>query len=231
MRSSLFALAFVAACSSSSQPTGLPDTSGIGPREGKDPGGTIITDEVKRELAILHETHYQHAIHVDEVAGTFDLDCSGFTDYAIARVAPSHFRELAAATRARPLAEDYVTFFGDGAAGGGSAPSWQTIARVAELVPGDFVAWLAPEDSGNTGHVVIVREKPTVRDATSYLVPMWDATHTPHGPSDQRSAGTTGIGQATIVLIVDPASGAPTEHAWYDGAKSSGERIAMGRAR
>ncbi len=221
----------LACCSpNSTDSTGLPDYSGVGPREGKDLGGAIVAEEAAREMSIVRETHYRHAIRVDESMGVFDLDCSGFTDYVLARAAPSHFRELVAATRARPLAEDYVTFFGDGAAGS-TAKSWEPLVHVAELAPGDFVAWLAAPDTGNTGHVVIVREKPTPRNASSFLIPIWDSTHTPHGPQDARTAGTTGLGQATIVLVIDTATGAPKAHEWYDGSTLISERIAMGRAR
>jgi hypothetical protein len=235
VRSLVSALIVVGACSSSSgarDPAGLPDTSGVDPREGSDPGGAIVVAEVERELGLLKETHYQHAIHVDEGAGAFDVDCSGFTDYLVARAMPAHFRELAAATAARPLAEDWVAFFGDGKAGSAAASRWQRVTRVDELVPGDFVAWLAPPDTGNTGHVVVVRQAPIKQTNESYEIAIWDSTHSPHGATDARSAShATGIGLATIVLYADAATGAPTGHAWYPGATRSNERVAMGRAR
>ncbi len=226
VRLALLVIVAIGCGSSESDSTGLPDTSGTGPREGTTPGGVIVVDEINRELAILRETHYQHPIRVDELQGTFDLDCSGFTDYVIARVMPAHFRELAAASRPRPLAQHYVSFFGDM-----RAPSWEPVSRVADLVPGDFVAWVAPSDSSNTGHIVVVRENPSAQRDGSFRVPMWDATSKPHGDEDPRAAqGATGVGEATIVLFVD-ARGAPNAHAWSVGAQALSERIAMGRAR
>ncbi len=231
-RVALLALFFFACSSSNARDpaAGLPDTSGTDPREGNEAGGAIVTDEIGRELGILKETHYQHTIHVDEGAGVFDVDCSGFVDYLVARAMPAHFREVAKATSARPLAEDWVSFFGDGKAGGAIAPSWQPVARVQDLVPGDVVAWLAPADTGNTGHMVVVRSAPVQHTADDFHVDIWDATHTPHGSGDARMAsGATGVGSATIVLYVDVQTGAPAGHAWYPGASRSNERVTMGR--
>ena len=65
------------------------------------------------ELALLTETHYQHATHVVEAQGVFDVDCSGFADYILGRALPTPYGALIAEASAhpRPLAVDYVNFF------------------------------------------------------------------------------------------------------------------------
>jgi hypothetical protein len=226
MRRLVFTLMLVS-CTSDAKSDGLPNTTKTDPREGVQSGGTIVVDEVGRELGLLRETHYQHTVAVNEVKGTFDLDCSGFIDYVVGSAMPAHFRELAAATRTRPLAEDFVTYFGAHE----DTEWWSAVKNAHDLVAGDVVAWLAPPDTGNSGHVVIVREAPRVRDASSVLVPIWDSTHNPHVSTDPRTAEkATGIGTAEIVLLLD-GTGAPIGHEWFDGDTKVIERTSMGRPR
>jgi hypothetical protein len=198
---------------------GLPEPLGTGPEEGVEAGGAILAGEAARELSAMRSTNYTHTVDVDEASGAFDYDCSGFVDYALDRVLPGHFRELEAATVARPLAQSFVTYFTGDAY---SLPAdWQRVAKVADLAPGDIVAWLAvPDDFGDTGHVMIVRN-PARADATlpgAYDVDIWDSTVDVHGTSDSRIGNVsandqTGLGTATVVLYTDP-SGAPTNHSW-----------------
>src|ERR1700686_2353337 len=47
-----------------------------------------LLGEVRRELAAMRTTHYQHKTEVDEASGTFFYDCSGLLDYVLGRVLP-----------------------------------------------------------------------------------------------------------------------------------------------
>jgi hypothetical protein len=163
-----------------------------------------------------------------ESEGVFDVDCSGFVDYVLSHAVSRDRNELVGASRARPLAEDYVVFFGALPAG---VVGWRSVGTAAALLPGDVIAWLVADGSADTGHVMIVRAAPRRRNASSYIVPVWDSVASPHGSTDSRTAtNATGIGSGEIVLLVD-ASGAPTAHEWYDGSSRIHQRTTMGRPR
>jgi hypothetical protein len=200
------------------------------PEEGPDAPrtsrGALLLAEAQRILGATKESTYTHSSTVDEGAGRFDFDCSGFVDYALERVLPDAFAQLQSATRPRPVAESFVSFF--------AAPrgQWSRVARAADLAPGDLVAWLKPPSvvSTNTGHVMIVAERITV-GPTEVIVPIIDSTETPHGPTDARTARmATGVGAGTIVLLVD-AAGAPTGYRWSNERYSAPltTTVALGR--
>ena len=196
-------------------------------------GAELLADEAHRELTAMISSTYDHTTYVDESKGVFDYDCSGFVNYALSQVLPDALATLESATEARPLAEDYETFFA-GIGATGKSGRWRSVARAMDLVPGDVVAWLEPADvdTGDTGHVMIVRDLPTpnAKDASEILVPITDSTSTPHGPADSRTAsGATGLGTGTIGLLVD-ASGAPKQYHWTGGYSTKAETtsIALG---
>lgn len=228
-----------AACASSAEPSLATDVAPTEPTRAPAPKTTAtpepepapathtfvqpVVAEVERELALVKESHYQHTTHVVEAQGVFDVDCSGFLDYVLGHALPAQFAALTAATKARPLAEDFVAFL--------AAPTtgWVNVATVAELVPGDVVAWLEAPGGSDTGHVMVVRALPRSRDDSSFIVPVWDSVNAPHGSTDSRSAaGTTGLGSGEIVLIVDD-DGAPIAHEWSDGAAKITQQTSLGR--
>ena len=139
-----------------------------------------------------------------------------------------------AATVRRPLARHFETFFA-------SIPAntrrghWMHVARVADLRPGDIIAWLQPADSTskNTGHVLVVHGalRPDDTAPGAFLVPVIDSTALKHGAQDSRAdGGATGLGTGSIVLLADP-SGAPAAFRWSTGRKSRVRQtaIALGR--
>jgi hypothetical protein len=192
------------------------------------PAHVLFLDEVRRVMSAAKTTRYSHVFVIDETAGTFQLDCSGFVDYALSRSAPA---ALAALPRSppkhmRPRAEDYVKAFRSGAS------SWRSVARASDLQPGDVVAWLRPADSTskNTGHVMVVNAAPRALGANEWAVPIADSTALRHGASDSRTpTKATGLGSGTIVLLVDGA-GIPTSFRWSPQTKRAHTTaIALGR--
>ena len=181
------------------------------------PGSTRLLAEAERILMAARESSYTHTTHIDEATGTFDMDCSGFVDYALARAVPDAFSPLAAATTARPVAESYVAFIG----GKGPSKPWKARSRAADLEAGDLVAWLEPKDivSTNTGHVMVVAGAVVV-GANEVQVPVIDSSETGHGTDDARTlARSTGIGRGTTVILVD-STGAPVGYRWSTEAAS-----------
>jgi hypothetical protein len=176
------------------------------------PGSARLYTEAHRILTAAKRSTYEHVTYVDESSGTFDFDCSGFVDYALARAVPEAFTALTAATVKRPLAESYVTFFGKLPS---SSKAWAAVSRASDLAAGDIVAWLEPKDvmSTDTGHVMVVSGAVTTRTG-EVDVPIIDSSEMGHGADDARTVSkATGIGAGTMVLLVD-SHGAPTGYRW-----------------
>src|SRR5512140_491855 len=218
-----------AAPPTSDEPEGSEDEPGVAGIEGEgdDPafapaagtgarGGAAMVAEASRVLATMTASSYSHKTRIDGTV--YDVDCSGFADYLLARVDTAALEELRGATVKRPLAKHFVQFLDKSP----NAARWQRIARVSELLPGDVLAWKKPAEvtSSNTGHVMIVAAAPQARDAQSWAVPVFDSTASPHGKGDSRKAAhATGVGRGVVVLEVD-SGGAPAAYRWSEGKKS-----------
>jgi hypothetical protein len=73
-------------------------------------GPTSFLAKVDAELRTMKRSTYAHKTSVDEAAGVFDYDGSGFVDYALSRSAPRAFSALQASTPRRPRATEIVAF-------------------------------------------------------------------------------------------------------------------------
>lgn len=198
--------------------------------EGKEPppgeAAAALAAEVDRELAAMRRSSYTHQTHVDEAAGIFEYDCSGFVIYALSRAVPSALATLRQATVHRPLARHFTTFLGALPVAGTNR--WRRVDRVQDLRRGDLIAWLRPPDttSRNTGHIMIVHGPiaPDPRHPGATIVPIVDSTTLPHRPGDSRTAsGVTGLGRGEVVLRADNQD-APIGFHWSRGPKSR-ERV------
>jgi len=189
--------------------------------------------EGQRELAARRASHYEHQTSVDEAAGRFDFDCSGFLDYALGRVDREALARLPITSKfkKRPLAQDVFHFF-EGLPEAGSGP-WRPVRHARNLKPGDIVSWLkaADSDSHNTGHVMLVREHayPNPERRDEILVPILDSTMSPHA-EDSRAKGQNGLGRGLIGILVDSA-GRAHSYRWKGGQSKSpvATQIAFGR--
>jgi len=56
--------------------------------------GDNIADAAEKLLNDVRETHYQHKTYVLQSAGIYDMDCSGFVDFLLKRVAPQQYVHL-----------------------------------------------------------------------------------------------------------------------------------------
>ena len=226
------AILLIAACGSSPKPGPVvvkdePPPVEVG-QEGDDtasmPDTPVERDVLGAAMQVfgsMKTTAYVHKTTIDVASGKFEFDCSGFVGYVLAQSQPRALAELRMATKKRPLAKHFVTFFQNLPA----ESAWRKITRPEDLVPGDMIAWLKPADvvTKNTGHVMIVRERP-VRDEARpdvWVVQIIDSTAVPHGKGDSRKAsGLTGLGTGEVLLVVDEA-GAPIGYRWSRGTKAT----------
>jgi hypothetical protein len=186
-----------------------------------------LVAEAHRELAAVAESHYAHRTHVDEAAGVFDYDCSGFVGYALARAAPVALQAVVEASRPRPLAKHFAAFFALPVA------PWRRVARAKDLVAGDVIAWLEPpaKHSRNTGHVMIVDGAPRAGGRSGELVvAVIDSSHSGHGAGDARNRGhASGLGTGALVLLTG-RDGEPVGYRWSASRHSVAYRteVALG---
>jgi hypothetical protein len=182
-------------------------------------------------------SYYTHDTYMNETTGTRRTDCSGLVGYALRRVLKSAYDLVPHPTSFKPLAKDYYNYF----AGRPSTAStttnvrWRRIKSVKDLKAGDVIAWLSPQVSENTGHVMVVRDTPKAGRAgrNEWLIPIVDSTSTPHafnGAYDSRAPGRDGVGRGTIGLKFD-AAGAPVAYYWTGGQSPTPvyTKISLGR--
>ena len=191
------------------------------------PGHERMLTEAQRIAGAVAHTVYQHTTFIDESTHTYDVDCSGFVNYVMARAVPDALTALQSGTQPRPVAKSYVGFTSGLPA---VVSRWERVTRAQDLVAGDILSWLEPTDvvSTSTGHVMIVSAAVTpvtsgASDAgdagdagvvTEVRTPVIDSTESGHGPTDPRTINnTTGVGQGTIALVVD-SQGAPVAYRW-----------------
>jgi hypothetical protein len=141
-----------------------------------------LLQEAERQLSMMQTSIYQHRTDVDEVNGRYNYDCSGFLDYSLQKVRPEAYAELPISRpkAKRPLAQDFYTLFSSPRK---QASHWLRIEKANQLRAGDVVAWLRPpdNDSNNTGHVMLVRDRPTLNPSypNEILVTVMDSTTSP----------------------------------------------------
>lgn len=195
---------------------------------------------------------YHSVTRVNEEAGEYVFDCSGFVQWVLKQSHPVASRWAGSGLSHRPLARDYYSRI---AAIQPDRPrfGWQRVARVADIAPGDVIAWVKPKEikSVNTGHVVfaVLPPVPLADVPNTYLVRVADSTRLWHADDTRNWRGEThlralppehntrdespndqGLGFGTISLIADPVTGAPVEYGWAATRwRTFATRIAIGR--
>jgi hypothetical protein len=74
----------------------------------QDPGPDLLYAEAVRELTAMRKTNYSHTTQVNESAGQFTYDCSGFVTYALKIVSLPASAAVPKGSRTRPAAEDFT---------------------------------------------------------------------------------------------------------------------------
>ncbi len=189
--------------------------------------GARLVAEGNRMIDSFQQTRYSHKTHIDVAQGICEVDCSGFIDAILKKVAPTNLQAIATDHK-RPLAEDYY----DAIAGrnGERAPGWKRIIHVRFVRAGDVLAWLKLDrkPGDNTGHVMLIAEKPVLERPGQYRVRILDSTMSPHA-RDNRAEGQTGIGRGTIWIDVD-SKDRPIGYHWkLHNGKLHKAPIAIGR--
>src|ERR1700722_19590097 len=97
--------------------------------------GDNLADAAEKLLRDIRETHYQHKTYVVQSAGIYDMDCSGFVDYLLKRVAPEQYVHLPIEPgHPRPRAAMYFALLNG--LPDNRAPGWKPIGRLADAQRG-----------------------------------------------------------------------------------------------
>ena len=189
-------------------------------------------DEAQRILKGIKSTEYKHDTKIDEAKGSYYCDCSGFVGYVLNRtVGKNDHKGPLHNGDSRPVAMEYEKFFATAPREGrGKQPLAAGRAAGRTRGRGDVIAWAhAKPMPGNTGHVVIVGEKPVVESDGLVRVVVIDSTTKPQ-VDDTRAAGTSGIGRGTMWFKVDK-EGRPQGYVRGSRkAEAKDEPISIGRA-
>jgi hypothetical protein len=190
-----------------------------------------LFNEATRILNRIKKTEYQHRTQIDEKKGVYLCDCSGFVGYVLNRtVGKEDGKGPFGDGRNRPLAMDYEKFFAAAPTKPNGDSRWQRVERLADARPGDIIAWRHEKPRpGNTGHVVIVAERPVLEEDGLMRLVFIDSTTRPQA-DDTRAPGTSGIGRGAMWFKVDEAGRAVAHIRGSRTAEPKAEAISIGRA-
>jgi len=187
-----------------------------------------LVNAAHQMIADCKISRYSHKTHVDRDRGVCEVDCSGFLVVLLKETSQNHLRQIATHHK-RQLAEDFYAAFS--AKNGEKPPGWKPIKHLQNVKPGDVIAWLKqdPQPGDNTGHVMLVEQKPVAEGPRQFRVRVLDSTAHGHA-SDSRPEGISGIGVGTIWLEVD-GDARPIGYRWKSPRGMLHQApIAIGRA-
>ena len=189
-----------------------------------------VLAEAVRIFNNTKQTLYQYPAYVvNESAGIYQIDCSGFAAYILANVAPEHWKLIPTIHWPVPLAFEFFLFFNSLPADG--SVGWSPVANLLDCGPGDIIAWRRLASVGDTGHVLIVAEPPVIVDDGVAAVTAYDSSNILHYSDSRRVVGgnqETGVGTGTIHFQVDDI-GTPTAFQFGPGDNFHSVGIAIGR--
>jgi hypothetical protein len=146
-------------------------------------------------------------------------DCSGLVNAVLLEATQSPAESLKNwFGAARPLAKHYYRAIA-------AEKRFRRIRKIEDVLPGDLLAIEYPAGNDNTGHVVIVAEKPVrqtppgppiLENAVPWIVAVIDSTSSPHSRdtrADSKGAARSGLGKGSMRVYTDTV-GAVVGHTW-----------------
>lgn len=200
-------------------------------------GPSRVLDVLSQIESSLTFSRYTPYTRVDAKAGIYEWDCSAMAAWVLRRATPAAWHGVKQRSpTGRIVARDFVRQIASVRVDR-PAWAWERVGRVADMRPGDVVAWLKPNGwvSNVTGHVgfVMTAPEPSQRIAHGYLIRFADASRYQHQDDTRSEADRDGYGVGTILLIGDPETGSPIAYGWYgdDSSWIKETQIVIGRPR
>jgi hypothetical protein len=183
-------------------------------------------------LNALTYTYYSSLNVWDAVDGIYKVICAYYVNNLLDDALPEHYDamlEMVDKTNYRRLsAWDYYDIFRS-IPYGSTLYGWKRIEKVADLRPGDVVAWKKPDGDSSWGHVYVIASVPKRNYSWSgaYTVTITDSTSSPHS-NDSRCSSCTGVGTGQMLLRAG-STGRIYEQAWSLKGYWKGGSWAMAR--
>lgn len=168
----------------------------------------------------LTHTAYRHKTVIRRSEGVYVWDCSAMMGWFLRKTAPVARKAM---NKGRPVARDYYRQI---ARSPTRRPKqgWQRLRHIEDVRPGDVFAWIRPPGfpSRNTGHTgfALAPAEPVPEIPGAYTLRILDATSLPHDRDTRDPQGEGGIGEGTILFLVD-GDGRGIAYGWY-GRRSRG---------
>ncbi len=182
-------------------------------------------------LQTLTSSRYEHQAMMDENKGIYALDCSSFMGHLLKKVSPKAYEALPIdAPHKRPRAKNFYDFLV-------ALPEekvyhdWIHLSTFSAVEKGDIIVWKYDQSLGkkDTGHVVMVYEKPLKEKEGRYKVVVLDSSKGTHADDSRAHKKEGGIGTGTMWFHVDKDD-KPIGLYWSDrSSKMSQHRIVLGR--
>lgn len=223
-------------------PSGRPPSVRAQAQIGPAPG-SVTAANAYGVWGTMTATRYQHDDRSNILAGTYYVDCVGWTTLLLTHAAPQATASLRERTGVKnpgrvPTPLRYAVFF----RGLTERPAqgWRAVVRVSDVRAGDILAW-QPETNNpdEKGHAVVAAGPAQKQADGTYALAVVDSTGTPHGPDDTRRTDPrnlplpdgrpSGIGIGTIGIVVAAKTGAPVSIMWSLGTRGVPKTIGIGR--
>lgn len=193
--------------------------------------GAEVFQEAQKIFETMKATQYAHKTVINKSKGLYIVDCSAFVCHVLKKVAPSALSSLPVNTNhTHARAKNFYEYFKSLQSGTASNSHWKAILTMKELEKGDIIAWKYDPalQKKDTGHVVIVYERPVLEESNLYRIRVIDASRGKHA-NDSRVSGTDGIGIGEMWFRIDE-NGSPVGLYWSSKEKKERQHaIAMGR--
>jgi len=142
-----------------------------------------IFQEAQKIFETMKTTHYEHKTVIDENKGLYIVDCSVFVCHVLKKISPLALSSLPidkSHTHAR--AKNFYDYFKSLQNGTSSNRHWMAVLSMKELEKGDIIAWKYDPtlQKKDTGHVVIVHERPVFEVPNLYRIRVMDASKGKH---------------------------------------------------
>lgn len=169
---------------------------------------------------------------MNNAAGIYQTDCSGFIAFLLRKVSPTHLDALPVADgRKKPRAVEYYEFIRTQPRIEDASPTgWIRVPSLVDAQPGDILAWRYVEitPGRNTGHVLIVAAAPVRLEDGVFRVEVMDSTATPHDDDTRKSNPGGGIGKGSMLFKVN-AEGQTIAYQRAAGKPFHYSRVELGR--
>lgn len=186
---------------------------------------SLASGATERLITLVHSTMQRLKFSSYKLGGTYfnsnrgiyEVDCSDYVDNMLHKADPCAYQSMVDSTQStKPTSNDYYVFFSELPAKT-TSDNWQKVQQVQYLRPGDILVFRHKMRFGKSaaGHVMIVVNSPIPdpRVPNAFSVRVSDSAQAGHS-DDTRPKHTSGIGIGTLLLKVNPETGAPNAYAW-----------------